>query len=150
MTAQTRQPFRVQEKTTASYACVITDHAGTPIPAVSMTTLKLTLYDLATDAIINARNAVSVLNVNGGTLDSSGNFTMIFDIADNVILGSATATRDLADLVAARGSQPLPLKAKVRSQVETHVAFFEFTYAAGTRAGKHEVFVDVLNLNKVS
>ena len=147
---QTQQPFRFPEGTTAQITGIIQDETGAGIAAASLTTLKLTLYDLATDAIINSRTAQDVKNTNGGSVDASGNLTMVLTPADNVILGSASTSKALGDLMAARGSQPLPLGGKARSQVETHVALFEFTYSSGTKAGKTEVFLDVLNLNKVA
>jgi hypothetical protein len=150
MTTQTSQPFRFPEKTTGRLTAVVQDHAGVAIPAASLTTLVLTLYNLADGAIINSRSAQSVLNANGGTVDSSGNLVMILGPLDNVITGTASPSTSLADLMAARGSTPLPLGSSARSQVETHVALFEYTYDSGAKSGKTEVFIDVLNLAKVS
>lgn len=130
--AQTTQPFRVNEKCSASYSCVIQDENGTAIPGSSLTTLKLTLYDQASDAIINSRDHQSVLGVdpavlNGGKVDASGNFTLALAPEDNPVVGTPVVN----------GS-------------ERHIAPLEYTYASGAKAGRTEVQIDVANLNKVS
>jgi hypothetical protein len=43
--------------------------------------IKLTLWDELSNAIINGRNAIDVKNDNGGTLDEAGNFS--FDLTPN-------------------------------------------------------------------
>ena len=125
--SQTIQPFRVNEKTSARYACVIKDENEVAIPAASLTTLTLTLYDQTSDGIINSRSAQNVLNANGVTVDSSGNLVWVLDPADNLIVGTTVP----------------------QNSYERHVALFTYTYNAG-RTGRTEVQIAVLNLNKVS
>lgn len=53
-----------------------------------LTSFKLTLFDEATGSIINSRNDQSVLDENGGLVDSNGNFNIVLGTLDNVIVGS--------------------------------------------------------------
>lgn len=87
----------INEKTSAKYSCVLTDQSGTPIGSGVVSTLKATLQ---TDdgTIINSRSAQSVLNTNGGTLDSSGNFALTLSAADTVVSGAAKLQRRLLTL----------------------------------------------------
>ena|SRR5947209_1858018 len=114
--------FRVNEKTTARYTAQLVDETGAGIPAASLATLTLTLYDVATSGIINSRSAQNVLNVNGVTVDTSGNLVWTMDPLDNAVIGSR--------------------------ELEAHVALFEYTY--GSKGGKHEVSLLVANLQKVT
>jgi len=79
----------------------------------SIATLTLTLYDSATGAIINSRNAQNVNGVNGGSF-TSGNYVIELDSADT------TAVGDIAD-----------------NSSQVRVARIEFTYSDGdtTRKG---------------
>jgi hypothetical protein len=131
--SQTSQPFQARESSTARLTAIIEDETATAIPAASLQTLTLMLYDQTTQlaspgsttAIINSRNRQNVLNINGCTIDSSGNLEMILTPADNQIVNS------LKDL-------------------ERHVALFEFTYAAGLKAGKEQILIDVVNLSRTT
>jgi hypothetical protein len=116
-------PFRVNEQTTARYTAQIVDETGAALPAASLSTLKLTVYDQASGSVLNSRSQQNVLNANGVTVDSSGNLVWVMDPADNAIVG----TREL----------------------EAHIALFEWTWAS-TKAGRHEVPILVLNLAKVT
>lgn len=109
----------IGERTTSVYSADVQDEDGVAIPGASLSTLTLTLYDQASRQIINGRSAVSVLNANGGTVDSSGNFEMVFDPEDNAFVGT--------------GDQ------------ETHVALFRYTYDSGAKAGQQRVFFTVGN-----
>ena len=128
MSAQTSQPFHARESSSSRLTAVIKDELEVVIPAASIGTLTLMLYDQATElttpgttaAIINSRNRQDVLNNNGCTVDSSGNLVMTFGPADNVIIH--------------------PTKSS-----ERHVALFEYSYAAGLKSGKEEVLIDVYN-----
>jgi hypothetical protein len=126
--SQTTQPFHARESSTAQLTAVVEDETGTAIPGVSLDSMTLHLYnqktELAspgtTDAVINGRYNQNILNANGGTVDSSGRLVMVFTPADNQIIDTGKST-------------------------ERHVALFGFTYAAGLKAGKEEVLIDVTN-----
>lgn len=115
----------ILERSTRKVTALVTDQDDAGLPAASLTTLTLTLYSLHSLAIINSRDHVSVLNANNGTVDSSGNLAWESQPADNQILDATLA-------------------------VEIHRALFEWTWASGTKAGKHEVDLYVRNLNKVT
>ena len=135
MSAQTTQPFHARESSSARLTATVKDESETPIPGASLGTLTLMLYDQRTElaspgstaAIINGRNRQNVLNANGCTIDGSGNMVMIFSTADNVIVNPTLARKS-----------------------ERHVALFEYTYAAGLKAGKEEVLIDVFNLSRTT
>lgn len=126
--SQSTQPFEVREASSARLTATIKDETETAIPAVSLSTLTLLLYDQQTEldspgstaAIINSRNRIDILNANGCIVDSSGNLTLTLSPADNVIVNTGESS-------------------------ERHVALFEWTYAAGLKGGKEEVWIDVLN-----
>lgn len=133
MSAQTTQPFHARESSSAKLTATIKDETETAIPAASLSTLTLLLYDQATElatpgttaAIINSRNRVDILNANGCTVSTGGLLSMTFTPADNVILNANMSS-------------------------ERHVALFEYTYAAGLKAGKEEVLIDVTNLSRTT
>lgn len=133
MTAQTTQPFQVRESTSSQLTATLKDEAEVAIPAVNLSTLTLMLYDQTTEtenpgttgAIINNRNRQDILNANGGTVDANGLLTMVFEPADNVIINTGVIE-------------------------ERHVALLEYTYAAGLKAGKEEVLIDVFNYSRTT
>ena len=98
------------------------DEDDVPVPLGAIGTMTLTLYDLATDTVINGRLDASVLNTGGGTLHpTSGAFTLRLGGADNPILQPA-------------GLAP--------GQTETHVALLEATWSSGGAwAGQIKVLV---------
>lgn len=126
--SQSTQPFQARESSTARLAATIEDETETAIPAASLDTLTLHLYDQASElaspgstaSVINSRYRQNILNANGCTVDSSGNLVLILTPADNVIVNTGRP-------------------------IERHVALFEYTYAAGLKAGKEEVLIDVIN-----
>lgn len=126
--SQSTQPFHVRESSTARLTATLKDETETAIPAASINTLTLLLYDQLTElaspgstgAVINSRNRVNILNANGCTATSSGGVTLTLTPADNVIVNTGESS-------------------------ERHVALFEWTYAAGLKGGKEEVLIDVSN-----
>ena len=126
--SQSRQPFHVRESSSARLTATIKDETETAIPAASIDTLTLELYDQrthldspgSTAAIINGRAGQDILNANGCVVDSSGNLTLTLKPADNVIVNAGQSS-------------------------ERHVALLKWTYAAGLKAGMEEVLLDVVN-----
>lgn len=119
--------FSVREKTTVKYTATIKDENGTAIPAASLSSLTLTLYNMGSTArdIINSRDAQNVLNVNNVTIDSNGIITWSMQPNDNAIIDANKKT-------------------------ERHRALFVFTWDAGAKKGTHLVDFDVENLEKIS
>jgi hypothetical protein len=111
------------EQKTARFTALLKDELGVAIPSSSLNTLTLTLYNKKDLAIINSRNKQSILNTNGGTVDSSGNFTLTLTPSDMIVVR------------------------KVQAQ-EPHIALVEWTYGAG-KAGGHELEFTVDNLNYI-
>jgi len=114
--------FRVNERTTAVFAADLQDETGAAIPGDDLDALTLTLYDETTRQVINSRDAVDVLNANGGTVDGQGHFVMVFSADDNQHLGGDTT--------------------------ETHVALFRWTYDTD-KQGSQRVLLSVINEPKV-
>jgi hypothetical protein len=108
---------RVNKANSGRYRASLVDETGVPVPAASLSSLTLTLYDQRTDTIINSRDAQDVLNVNGVTVDANGLLTWTVLPADNPIVTRGTAE-------------------------ETHVALFEWTF--GSKRGSHEVHIVVV------
>ena len=115
----------ILEKTSRKYSAVLRDLDGVIIPNTSLSTLTLTLYSIHSLAVINSRNAQNVLNANDVSVDVIGNLTWEMQPADNAILDPTL-------------------------QTEIHRALWEWTWAGGAKAGKHEVDFQVRNLNKVT
>lgn len=127
MAIQTVLTNKIPEQTTPKITAVIKDENGTAIPASSLDTLTLDLYnqsDAPTFTVINLRSAQNVLNANGVTVDASGNLTWQMVTADNVIIDSTLKT-------------------------EKHRAVFNWTYSAGAKTGRHIIDLTVVNLEKI-
>lgn len=79
----------VLERGSCRFSGTLSDEADDPVAAASLDDFTLTLYDLHSDTIINSRDAISVLNANGGTMGASdGVFTMQFSSLDNPIVAN--------------------------------------------------------------
>lgn len=94
-------------------------HGAAAISKAELVTLTLELFDEASEAIINTRDAQSVLDANGGTVSTVGVVTMELDAADNPIVSTALGVGDR----------------------EAHIARFTWTWLSSgrTRTGKHEI-----------
>jgi hypothetical protein len=121
--------FKARKGATARYTAVITQEDGaTAIPAASLSSLTLTLIDDATGAVINSRSGQNVLNVNGVTVDSSGNLAWAMSPADNPIVAAT-----------------LP-----HGRAELHLATFAWTWAGGAKGGSHSIWIEVEQNRNVS
>jgi hypothetical protein len=114
--ATTTDLGRVREKSTGQYTATLADELEVVIPLASLTTLKLTLYDVATGTILNTRNLQDVLNANNVTYHgTSGLLTWSVQPADHAIVST-------------------------RGQIaERHRAVFDFTWNAGAKRDWHAV-----------
>ena len=113
------------EGETPRYTATITDDAGNPLPAASLSTLVLTLYVIKADgtvAYVNSRNAQNVLNANNVTVGTSGEVVWSLQVADTSLI------------------EALPF--------ERHIALWEWTWPT-SRAGKHELWITVKALGEV-
>lgn len=116
--------FAINELSTGKYTAVIVGNDGvTPLPALTLSTLTLTLYAETSTGqqVVNGRNIQNVLNANNVTVDSNGNLTW------NIQVGDTTLIESIA--------------------FEIHRAVFAWTWASG--AGNHEVWLNVRRLDRV-
>jgi hypothetical protein len=60
------------------------------VPLNAVTAIAATLRDVASDSIINSRDAQAVKNAAGGVMTADGHFTLTLDADDNVIVGTPT------------------------------------------------------------
>lgn len=124
--------FDFNERTSGFIAGDIVDENDMPVPASSITSATLTLYDAETadlDAspvlgIINSRHAQDVKNLNNVELDAgspsvTGHFVWSVQPADNIIVTK-------------------------RRQIERHYAEFTFAWSGGQFVYRCEI--DVTNL----
>jgi hypothetical protein len=123
------ESFDVKEKTGAQYTTTMKDADGTAIPLANISTIKLTLYNYADGSAINSRTTQDVKGANNVTIhDTSGLLTWAIQANDNPIVSS-----------------DIPVGDK-----ETHIALFEIAYTGNGAPGKHEVYLLVKYLGKVS
>lgn len=116
----------IAEKSSAKITAQLQDEAGAGISSASLSALTLTLYVKGyPGSIVNARNKQNVLNINGVTVDTSGNLTYQMTPDDNAIINAG-------------------------SLKEKHIALFEWTWSAGARAGRHEIEFTVANMENVT
>jgi hypothetical protein len=115
MTVTAAQPreiatITVNEGNLALVSGTLVDEDGAPVALSTLLTLTLTLYNVATDAILNNRDAQSIKNANGGTVDTtSGAFTLLLNHLDNVLISTTLS----------------------QGQTETHVGLVEATWTGG-------------------
>jgi hypothetical protein len=125
VTIRSRADKEIAEKSVFRYTADLKKEDGTVVASADLSALTLTVYAQdAAQTIINALNAVSILNVGRGTLDAAGKLTIVL-AGDDLALVDATAA------------------------YEDHVMLIQGTYASGTRFARHEVYVRVVNLAKV-
>jgi len=93
--------YTTNQDTSAIFEADLVDAEGDPVAAASLSTLTLTLFDVGTDTIINARNLQNVLNTNNVTIDANGHLTFRAGVLDNPFLGSAPALHELHHAVLA-------------------------------------------------
>jgi hypothetical protein len=117
-----RKVVIVNEGESCNVAIEFQDMYKAAIVKASLLTLAATLYDETTKAIINGRNAQSVLDVNGGTVASNGALTLRLQPLDAVVVGSIDT-----------------------GEMEAHVLLIEWTYSDGvlTRTGIKDVEIKV-------
>lgn len=115
--------YDVVERTSGIYTATLKDQADAVVPASTLATLTLTLYNVADLSIINSRNAQDVLNTNGVAVSEEGVLTWTIAPADNAIVNAARAS-------------------------ELHKAVFVATWDT-TKQMVHEVDIRVKNVGKV-
>ncbi len=116
----------IDEGTGAIYTATLEDSGGTAIPLANITSITLTLYNVADAAIINSREDQNVLNQNNVTINAtSGLLTWTMQAADNPIIDVTLAW-------------------------EHHRALFEYTFSGTGTPGKSEAQLMCRNLTLVT
>lgn len=114
----------IPEQSSVSLSGTLLDFLGAVIGSAAMTAITLTLYDKATGGIINGKNGTNILNANSGGLDVAGNWTLILNPTETVLLDTLKPS-------------------------EVHVALITWTYLAGGVTGRMEIEHTVNSLTKV-
>lgn len=78
----------VSARSTVVYTAQLVDQNGNGIPASSLTSLTLSLFDKGSGAVINNIQDVNILNTGRGVIDANGNLTITFSSADTIIIGT--------------------------------------------------------------
>jgi len=116
------KPAVVNEDSTLAITGVLTDETGTAIPGTSLASCTLTLYDVATDGIINSRDAEDI----SANVDGEGALELILHPEDNPIVTAGAA-----------GTK------------ERHVALLHFTWASNPEGRWQEIQIDVVRIHRV-
>ncbi len=114
----------VPEESSSKFTTILDDEADNFL--TSLDTITVTLFDRNTQMIINSRDMLNVLNVNGGAFDTTtGTFTWNMLAADNIIFDQTKAT-------------------------EEHILRIDYTYTSSslTRTGRCSSVVRVINLER--
>jgi hypothetical protein len=118
----------VLEKSSAIYTATLKDETGTAIPLASLSTVTLSLHDVATGQAINSRTDQDIKNANNVTIHAtSGLLTWIMQTADNAIVGDVD-----------------------EGELEEHCAEFAWTWGSPTKTGRHRFVFYVQSLTKVT
>lgn len=116
----------VAERTSRRITAQLTDEALFDLAKINIQSLTMTLYapNAQGEPIINANNAVNILDANQGTVSADGLIVVTLAPDDNQILD------DTLDL-------------------ELHRMLIVWTFDSGSKTGRHEVDFYVRNLTKV-
>ena len=113
----------IPEESSQRINFTVVDEDGVGIPAASLTSLTVTLYNKRDEAVINSRTDLDILNVNGGIVGVDGVGSWLMTPDDNPILVT-------------------------NSKWEHHIALFEWAWGSGKK-GKQPVKLKIVNLEFV-
>lgn len=116
------------ERVTAKITTTIKDESGDALPASSLTTLTLTLYNKSTGVVINSVSGTDILNTGRGSVSAAGVLTLTLEPEDMQVVD--------ADLKA--------------GNIEHHVALIIWTWDSGNKRGHDELIIPVRNSLKVT
>lgn len=109
------------ERSSGVVTATLVDETGAPVAKAGVTALTMTLYDAATNAIINSRKNQNVLDVN------------------NVTMTAATG-------IVAWSVQPADMAMVSQLTRETHVAQFTAKWSGGAKEHTWKVLLPIENL----
>ena len=113
----------IAEGDTPSISFQLVDESGVGVPTTSIDSALMTVYEDGNSAIVNSQSGTDVHNLNGGTIDASGNFLYSMVTGDTAIV--STRTRE--------------------GQTECHIFKFVFVYLT-TKQKTIEVAIAIKNL----
>lgn len=115
----------INERTSCTVEFDLVDQSSQAVPAASLTSLVLTLYNLppygGAVTYINNRHGQNALNANSVTVDSAGHVVWTYQVADGAIVDDTQVS-------------------------ETHIALFAATWAGGALGMTYEVPFLVKNI----
>lgn len=114
---RTTWPDSVPESGSTRLTAVLKDEVGEPVPGSSLTSATLTLFDRATQGILNSQDEADVQ----ASVDEDGVLTLDLTPDDNAILAAGRA-------------------------LEWHVARIQYAWDGGDKQGFHELHFPVANL----
>jgi hypothetical protein len=79
----------VPERSTRTYSATLSDQDGVALEPSQVTSILYSLRDDRSDAIVNGRARVQVLQANGGALATGGAFTLVLTSADMQAVGTS-------------------------------------------------------------
>jgi hypothetical protein len=77
----------VNEFNSWSFTADLSKDDGSPLGPTALETLTLTLYDIATDGVLNTVDHVNIKNTGRGMLDAQGHLVVTLISQDNPIVG---------------------------------------------------------------
>lgn len=107
--------FDVIQDTSGKYSATLLDEEGVGVDAADLDTVTLTLYDTATEDIVNEREEQNILNTNQVEIDTLGNLEWNWLPED------------------------MPLLNEISRTPEVHTALFTFIWNSGASQLLHEV-----------
>jgi hypothetical protein len=134
MSVRTVCPDLVSEGTTFLYRAVVKDETGAVVPGSDLLTLTLTIHlddQSLSPEIVNGVYQTNILNTGRGTVDASGNLSLLLVPADNQVVHPSALDE---------------------SRIEIHILSLEWTYltSGGLGRGRHEIELRIRNMFVVS
>lgn len=111
----------IPEGSSRRYSATLTDVDGVTLTPGQVSSIRFSLRDARSNAVVNGRYRQEVRNANGGTLNSAGLFALVLNPQDTVAIGT--------------------------SHFQLRRATFEVTYVSGVE--NHEVTFYVENLKDI-
>lgn len=124
----------IPESSTAVVTVPLLDEDGAAIANTDLTTLVFTLAD-PDGTIVNGRSDVDIFNAGPGAIDGSGVLTLTLTPADTAVATAIAQSTAQQALAAAGIRRPAPRAYRV--------VVLEWTYSAGAKTGRHEVWLPI-------
>lgn len=128
----------LNERTSGRYVATLTDQDGALVGGATLEVATLSLFAVASGAIINGRNAVNILDpANGWTF---------YNTLQSTVIDGQTVTYNV-------GWQMTPADAAIIDDslaTEGHMAELRFVWGGGARAKTHRFKLNVANLRTIS